>query len=98
VDRAKDCQCAEGVGDAQNIKDGPKRVEAAKKAAAKAGITIKETLWPQGEDDFLSIGEGRTNMRPPPSTSTSLNKANIHTHTTRAFTAEEMTKILARVD
>ena len=33
----------------KNIKDAPKRVEAAKKAAAKAGITIKETLWLQGE-------------------------------------------------
>ena len=41
----------------KNIKDAPKRVEAAKKAAAQAGITIKETLWLQGEYDFLTISE-----------------------------------------
>ena len=32
----------------RNIKDAPSRVEAAKKAGAQAGITIKETLWLQG--------------------------------------------------
>ena len=41
----------------KNIKDAPKRVEAAKKAAAQAGITIRETLWLQGEYDFLTISE-----------------------------------------
>ena len=41
----------------RNIKDAPKRTEAAKKAAAKAGMTIRETLWLQGEYDFLAIGE-----------------------------------------
>ena len=40
-----------------NIKDAPRRVEAAKKAAAEAGITVKETLWLQGEYDFMAITE-----------------------------------------
>jgi len=96
VDRAKDCQCAEGVGDAQNIKDGPKRVEAAKKAAAKAGITIKETLWQRGEYDFLSIGEAADEYAATAFNINILKQGNIHTHTMRAFT--EMTKILAHVD
>jgi uncharacterized protein with GYD domain len=96
VDRAKDCQCAEGVGDAQNIKDGPKRVEAAKKAAAKAGITIKETLWQRGEYDFLSIGEAADENAATAFNINILKQGNIHTHTMRAFT--EMTKILAHVD
>ena len=44
----------------KTIKDAPKRVEAAKKATAQAGITVKETLWLQGEYDFLAIVERRT--------------------------------------
>lgn len=81
----------------RNIKDAPKRVEAAKKAAAKAGITIKETLWLQGEYDFLSIGEG-DEMAATAFNINVLKQGNVHTHTMRAFTVEEMTKILAHVD
>ena len=47
----------------RNIKDAPKRVEAAKKAAAKAGITIKETLWLQGEYDFSLDRRGGGRIR-----------------------------------
>ena len=82
----------------KNIKDGPKRVEAAKKAAAKAGITIKETLWSQGEYDFLSIGEAADEYAATAFNINILKRGNVHTHTMRAFTAEEMTKILAHVD
>ena len=42
----------------RNIKDSPKRTEAAVKAAARAGMTIRETLWLQGEYDFMAIVEG----------------------------------------
>jgi uncharacterized protein with GYD domain len=35
----------------------PKRVEAEKKAAKEAGVTIKEVLWVQGEYDFAAITE-----------------------------------------
>jgi uncharacterized protein with GYD domain len=58
----------------KNIKEAPKRVEAAKKTAAKAGLIVKETLWLQGEYDFMSIVEG-DEMAGPPSTSTSSNRA-----------------------
>jgi uncharacterized protein with GYD domain len=38
----------------KNIKDTVKRVEAAKKAAAAAGITIKEIVWTQGQYDLVA--------------------------------------------
>jgi uncharacterized protein with GYD domain len=82
----------------KNIKDAPKRVEAAKKAAAKAGITIKETLWLQGEYDFLAIGEAADEHALTAFNINTLKLGNVHTHTMRAFTVEEMTKILAHVD
>ena len=53
----------------RNIKDSPKRTEAAVKAAARAGMTIRETLWLQGEYDFMAIVEGPTIWRRLRSTS-----------------------------
>ena len=82
----------------KNIKEAPKRVEAAKKTAAKAGLTVKETLWLQGEYDFLSIGEAADEYAATAFNINVLKQGNVHTHTMRAFTAEEMTKILAHVD
>jgi uncharacterized protein with GYD domain len=41
----------------RNIMDAPKRVEAARQAAAQAGMIVRETLWLQGEYDFLAIVE-----------------------------------------
>jgi uncharacterized protein with GYD domain len=80
-----------------NIKDAPKRVEAAKKAAAAAGITIKETLWLQGEYDFMAITESNDETA---ATAFGLNIAkqgNVTAVTMRAFTIAEMEKILAKV-
>ena len=82
----------------KNIKDAPKRVEALTKAAAKAGIKVRETLWLQGEYDFLSIGESADEYAATAFNINVLKQGNVHTHTMRAFTAEEMTKILAHVD
>ena len=81
----------------KNIKDAPKRVEAAKKAAAKAGLTVKETLWLQGEYDFMSIVEG-DQIAGTAFNINVLKQGNVHTQTMRAFTVAEMTKILAHVD
>jgi uncharacterized protein with GYD domain len=81
----------------KNIKDAPKRLEAAKKAAAQAGITIKEVLWLQGEYDFLTISEAADEHAATAFTINVLKQGNLHTHTMRAFTVAEMTKILEHV-
>ena len=87
----------------KNIKEAPKRVEAAKKTAAKAGLTVKETLWLQGEyqvpvQEPVLIGEAADEYAATAFNINVLKQGNVHTHTMRAFTAEEMTKILAHVD
>jgi uncharacterized protein with GYD domain len=81
----------------RTIKDAPARLEAAKKAAAQAGMTIKETLWLQGEYDFMVISEASDEIA---STAFALSVAkmgNIRGQTMRAFTAAEMAQILAKV-
>jgi len=82
----------------QRIKEAPRRVEAAKKAAEKAGVKIKETLWLQGEYDFMVISEADDETA---ATAFGLNVAkqgNVRAVTMRAFTVAEMEKILAKVD
>ena len=58
---------------------------------------MKETLWLQGEYDFMSIVEGGE-IAGTAFNINVLKQGNVHTHTMRAFTVEEMTKILAHVD
>jgi uncharacterized protein with GYD domain len=82
----------------RNIKDAPKRVEAATKAAAQAGMKVKETLWLQGEYDFLAIVEASDDIAATAFNLNNLKLGNVHSHTMRAFTVAEMTKILAKVD
>jgi len=82
----------------QSVKDAPKRVEAAKKAAEKAGVRIRETLWLQGEYDFMAISEADDEIA---ATAFGLNVArqgNVRAVTMRAFTTSEMEKIVAKVD
>jgi uncharacterized protein with GYD domain len=78
-----------------NIRDTTKRAAAFKAAAKKMGVEIKEQLWTLGPFDCLAVLEA-----PDDETATALMLnlgalGNVHTQTTRAFTATEMDKILA---
>jgi uncharacterized protein with GYD domain len=41
----------------RGVKDTVKRTEAAKQAAAQAGITVKDVYWVQGQYDLVSVTE-----------------------------------------
>jgi uncharacterized protein with GYD domain len=81
----------------QNIKDTTKRADAFKSAAKKAGCTVKEIYWTQGQFDNVMI------MDAPDDASVtavlmSLGKlGNVRTQTLRAFTAVELAPILDKV-
>jgi uncharacterized protein with GYD domain len=81
----------------RNIKDAPKRVEAAKRSAEQAGITIKATLWLQGEYDFLIISEAPDELSVAAFQLNTAKQGNVRTLTLRAFTPAEMEKILTMV-
>jgi uncharacterized protein with GYD domain len=81
----------------QNIKDTIKRADAFKTAAKKAGCTVKEIYWTQGQYDSVIILDA-----PDDASATgllmSLGKlGNIRTQTLRAFTAAELAPILDKV-
>ena len=79
------------------IKDAPKRVDANTKAAAQAGVTVKEALWLQGEWDFLTITEAADEAIAMAMGVMIAQQGNVRSQTMRAFTKAEMEKILAKV-
>jgi uncharacterized protein with GYD domain len=81
----------------RGIKDTVNRSEAVRKAAGESGGSIKEILWLEGQYDILIISESPDEISATAQRLNSLKAGYIRTQTMRAFTAEEMTKILDKV-
>ena len=81
----------------RNVKDSPKRADALRAMAAKLGITVKEVYWTLGQYDIATILEA-----PDEASVTSLGLSigalgNVRTQTLRAFSADELGRILGRM-
>ena len=81
----------------RNVKDTAKRAEAFKKIADKAGAKVKEVYWTLGQYDGVLIFEA-----PEEATATALGLSlgslgYVQTQTLRAFSAEEIGRILAKM-
>jgi uncharacterized protein with GYD domain len=81
----------------QNVKDTAKRADAFKAAASKAGCTVKEIYWTQGQYDNVLIMDAPDEVSAT-AVLMSLGKlGNVRTQTLRAFTAAELAPILNKV-
>jgi uncharacterized protein with GYD domain len=81
----------------RNVKDTTKRAEALRDLGKKFGVTIKEVYWTLGQYDIATIVEA-----PDESAVTALGLTigtlgNVRTQTLRAFSADEMGNVLARM-
>jgi uncharacterized protein with GYD domain len=81
----------------RNIKDTAKRAEAFKKIADKTGAKVKEVYWTLGQYDGVLIFEA-----PEEATATALGLSlgtlgNVRTQTLRAFSAEEIGRVLSKM-
>ena len=81
----------------RNAKDTVKRMEAFKEMAKKFGVTVREFFWTQGQYDMVAITEA-----PDEVSGTALNMSlcalgNVRTQTLRAFSANEMKQIIAKM-
>jgi uncharacterized protein with GYD domain len=81
----------------RNVQDTPKRSEAFKDTAKKAGATVKDLYWTLGRFDIVAIVEA-----PDDVTMTALGLSigklgNVRTQTLRAFGAADMKNILGKV-
>jgi uncharacterized protein with GYD domain len=81
----------------RTAKESPKRAEAFRQMAKTFGVTVKEIFWTQGRYDIVAITEA-----PDEIAATALNLSlsalgNIRTESLRAFSADEMTKIVGKM-
>ena len=81
----------------RTAKDTMKRADAFKEMAKKFGVTVREMFWTQGLHDIVVITEA-----PDEASGTALNMSlcalgNVRTQTLRAFSANEMKQIIAKM-
>ncbi len=81
----------------KNVKQTVERAEAFKQMASKVGATVKNMYWTLGSRDIVAICEA-----PDDETATALSlsvatRGNVRSETLRAFSFEEMTKVLAKM-
>ena len=79
---------------AQNIKESPSRLDAAKKAFESTGMKVKEFFMTTGEYDMVIISEAPDDTAVAKALLSMISKGSVTTHTVRAFTEEEYRAIV----
>lgn len=81
----------------RNVKDSVKRAEAFRELAKGAGATVKDLYWALGQYDIVAIADAPDDMTMTALGLTLGKSGNVRTQTLRAFSADDMSKILAKV-
>ncbi len=81
----------------RSVKDTPKRVQAAKDAAKKLGIEIKQLFLTNGEFDILSILEAPNGDNVAKFAIMIGGQGNVRTRTVRAWPESEMIKLISEL-
>jgi uncharacterized protein with GYD domain len=81
----------------RNIKETAKRAEAFKAMAKKAGATVKEVYWTLGEYDIATVVEAPDDVSATALFLSVGSLGNIRTRSMRAFSADEMGRILGKM-
>jgi uncharacterized protein with GYD domain len=81
----------------RNVKQTTDRLSAAKQAATKYGVKIREVLYTVGKYDFVVISEAPDEETMSRFMLATGAQGNVRTVTMRAFTPEEMTGILGQI-
>jgi len=81
----------------KNVKDTVRRVEDARAAFEQRGARLIATYWTQGRYDLVSIAEFPDEETASASALALGMAGNVHTETMRAFSAEEMQRIIQKL-
>ena len=80
---------------AENIKQGPSRLDAAKKAIEASGGKLKAFYLTLGQYDAIAVGEFPNDEAAAKLALVTASQGNIRGETLRAFTEEEYRKLIA---
>lgn len=81
----------------QGIKDTTKRAAAAKEAAKKFGVNMREMLWTMGDCDAVCVLEAEDEASLAAFNLATAMQGNVRSRSMRAYPAAEMDKILAKL-
>jgi uncharacterized protein with GYD domain len=81
----------------QSIKDTTKRAAAAKEGAKKFGVNMRELYWTTGEYDLVCVIEADSEEAIMAFSLASAAQGNIRSRSLRAFSGQEMDKMLAKL-
>ncbi len=81
----------------RSVKQTTKRADAARAAAKEVGVNMREVLWTQGQYDIVSIIEAPDETAVAAFGLSLAGAGNVRSQTLRAFTRDEMEKILSKV-
>lgn len=81
----------------RNIKGTVERADAAREAAKKFGVTMKELYWAQGEYDIVTICEAPDDTSINAFSLATAMAGNVRFETLRAITKDEMKQVLAKL-
>ena len=79
------------------VKDTVTRSNAAKEAAKKFGVTMKEIYWTQGQYDIVSLLETNDEQAAMAFGMALASQGNVKTQTLRAFTSDEVAAALKKM-
>ncbi|MFQ5879755.1 MAG: GYD domain-containing protein [Dehalococcoidia bacterium] len=80
----------------KNIKDTVKRAQEVRKANEARGFKVIGTYWTQGQYDIVTVVDAPSEEAMVAGLFNIAQAGNVHSQTLRAFTEEEMTRILER--
>jgi uncharacterized protein with GYD domain len=81
----------------RNVKETIGRAEAFKEMAKKTGITVKNLYWTLGKYDVVAICEAPDDESATALSLSLCSRGNLRSETLRAFSSEEMKKILGKM-
>lgn len=81
----------------QSVKDTTKRSVAAKEAAKKAGVTMRELYWTMGKYDLVCVLEAEDEHALAAFSIATASQGNVRINSMRAYSSQEMDKILAKL-
>ncbi len=81
----------------RNIKDAPKRAQAARETAKKLGVELKETYVTTGESDLLAIVESASGDNVAKFCMAIGSQGNVRTRTVRAWSQADYAKLISEL-
>ena len=81
----------------RNVRETTQRAQAFKEMAAQSGIAVRDVFWTLGAYDLVSIMDAREEEAAMATMLTLGAAGNVRTQTLRAFSVDEMEKVLARL-